>query len=131
MMGGSSTSLVYLENGDTVGGVNITTFVERHSLGIPFKQDKPPDISSWKFCREIWPRFSGDAGTVVSVSIGSQVKVGGAVTWDPPQDFIVGQDDKLNCTISGRLFALRFESVGLGSWVLNGYDLEVDYSGGY
>jgi hypothetical protein len=131
IMGCKTGKMLQLEVGADLEGVAYTTQLERKSLGVPFKQDKPPDISSWKFCREIWPRFTGATGAVISISIGSQTVLGGPVTWQDPQNFTIGTTTKLNCTISGRLFALKFESTDTLLWTLNGYDLEVDYSGGY
>lgn len=131
LLGANATSFLYTEVGQYVNDATYTSYVERRALGIPFEQDAPPDISSWKFCREIWPRISGDSGTEIQVTIGTQTEIGGAVTWEDAQTFTIGTDVKLNCTVTGRMFALRFESTGLGSWVLNGYDLEVDYAGGY
>lgn len=131
LLGGTETRLTYEDFGFSFNGAAYESYVERKALGIPFRQDQPPDISSWKFCREIWPRMSGDPGTQIEVSIGSMTEIGDTVTWAAPQIFTIGTDVKVNCTCSGRMFALKFRAVGSGHWALHGYDLEVQRSGGY
>ena len=39
-------------------GVAFTAELERTGLGIPFDTQAPPDITSIKFCRRIWPRLA-------------------------------------------------------------------------
>ena len=131
LLGGTASRLTYEDVGFTVAGSAYESYVERRSFGIPFDQNVPPDISTWKFCREIWPRMTGDLGTQIEVSIGSMSEIGDTVTWDTPQTFIIGTDVKVNCTCSGRMFAIKFRSTGSGNWTLHGYDLEVQRSGGY
>lgn len=131
LLGGNTTNLTYEDTGFTFNGSAFESCVERVAFGIPFDQNQPPDISTWKFCREIWPRMTGDIGTEVEVTIGSMSEISDTVIWDTPQTFVLGQDVKVNCTISGRMFALRFRSTGTGNWKLHGYDLEVNRAGGY
>lgn len=131
LLGGTQTNLTFEGIGYQVNGVDYESYVERTGFGIPFKQGQPPDISSWKFCREIWPRMWGDAGTEIEVTIGTQTEISDDVTWGTPQTFVIGRDTKVNCTASGRLFGIRFRSTSGAPWTLNGYDLEVQRSGGY
>lgn len=131
LLGGNAANLLYMESGSDNQGTAYQAFCERHSIGVPFKQNQPPDISSMKFCKEIWPRISGDDGTSISVTIGTQQYIGGDISWADPQTYIIGETDKLNCTESGRLFALRFESNASGLWTLNGFDLDVNMAGSY
>jgi hypothetical protein len=131
LLGGTQTQLTYEDTGYTLFGNTYESVVERIAFGIPFKQNQPPDISSWKFCREIWPRMSGETGTEIEVTIGSMREISDTVTWEAPQTFVIGQDTKVNCTCSGRLFALRFKSAAAARWVLHGYDLEVNFAGSF
>jgi len=52
--------------------------------------------------------------------------LGGAVTWDGPNDFIVGTDDKIDVAISGRFLCVRIEETGSIGWELSGYTLDLD-----
>jgi hypothetical protein len=131
LLGGRQSALMYEDTGFTFNGSNYESIVERIAFGIPFDQDQSPDISTWKFCREIWPRVSGDPGTTLNVTIGTMTEVGQSVVWGDPQPFVVGVDTKVNCTASGRMFGIRFSSTGAGNWTLHGFDLEVQRSGGY
>jgi hypothetical protein len=131
LLGGQVDRLTYEDYSFTYNNAEFESYAERRAFGIPFDQKLPPDISTWKFCREIWPRMTGDPGTEIEVSIGSMAEIGDTVVWEPAQPFIIGTDTKVNCTCSGRMFALKFRAVGSGHWALHGYDLEVQRSGGY
>lgn len=131
LLAGTASQLLYENSGNQMLGVDYESYVERVAFGIPFEQDRPPDISAWKFCREVWPRISGKAGTQIEVTMGFMTEINGAITWDAPQMFTIGTDVKVNCTLSGRMYGIRFRSTGPGDWTLHGYDLEVDYAGGY
>lgn len=131
LLGCKASALTYEDNLTTTNDQPYESMVERVAFGIPFKQDRPPDITSWKFCREIWPRVTGDPGTILLITLGSMSEVAGTVNWGEEQTFIVGVDTKVNCTVSARMFAIRFRSVGVGNWTLHGYDLNVSFSGGY
>lgn len=131
LLGGTQNALTYEDTGFLFNGSSFESYVERTAFGIPFDQNLPPDISTWKFCREIWPRVTGDAGTVLGVTIGSMDTISDAITWGDEQNFVVGTDVKVNCTCSGRMFAIKFRSSGIGRWTLHGFDLEVNRAGGY
>lgn len=131
LLSGGQDGLWWEDVSGALYGSSYESVVERKGLGIPFKQNLPPDISSWKFCLEIWPRFTGDIGTVVEITIGASAEVGVEPSWGTPQNFTIGVDTKVNCTISGRLFAIRVRSVGLEVWTFYGYDLNVKFSGSY
>lgn len=131
LLGGTASKLTYEDTGFSLNGSAYESVVERVAFGIPFDQNLPPDISTWKFCREIWPRITGDIGTQIQVQIGAMSEISSDITWEPAQTFTIGTDTKVNCTVSGRMFALRFGATGTGNWTLHGYDLEVQRAGGY
>lgn len=110
----------YNENGTAQ-----TVELERTGLGIPFNTQMPPDISSMKFCREVWPKFSGALGTLVQIRVGAQMDVNGTVAWGAWQDFTIGTTRKVDCTLSGRLFAIGLRSTADGAWKLQGLDVDV------
>lgn len=112
-------------------GTVFTAEVERTGLGIPFAEASPPDISTVKFCRGVWPRISGTIGQSVEVRMGYQMEIEGAITWLPWKTFVIGTDEKVDFLLSGRLFAIAFRSTTTFDWELSGYSLDVDPIGGF
>jgi len=112
-------------------GVAQEAFLERTGIGIPLKQGMPPDFTSMKFIQNVWPRIEGTAGGVVKVDVGVQMEIGGAVTWRATQNYTIGQTQKIDCLMSGRLLAVRFRSDTSLQWRLHGYELDVELGGNY
>ncbi|HNA84878.1 MAG TPA: hypothetical protein PLB04_04895 [Nitrospira sp.] len=124
---GSGTSLLYLV--DSGIGDSTECIAERQYLGTPLKTGQPPDISSYKFCRRVWPRLTADTALDVEITLGSSDEIGGVITWKTPVTFSVGVDKKMDCTLSGRCFAIRIRSQAAGIWRLHGIDWDVDLLG--
>jgi hypothetical protein len=116
---------------ESANGTPIPAMLERTGLGIPFKQGQPPDMSSMKFLRNVWPRISGTIGAVVNVEVGYQMEVDGPVTWYPPKEYVIGTTKKIDCLVSGRLLAVRFSSNTNMTWRLHGYELDVSLGGNW
>jgi hypothetical protein len=116
---------------ESANGTPIPSMLERTGLGIPFKQGQPPDMSSMKFLRNVWPRISGTIGAVVNVEVGYQMEVDGPVTWYPPKEYVIGTTKKIDCLVSGRLLAVRFSSNTNMTWRLHGYELDVSLGGNW
>ena len=112
-------------------GVTQNVELTRTGLGVPFRTGEAPDISSMKFCTNVWPRLVGQVGTVVQVEFGTQMTADASPTWGAAQNFIIGTTKKLDVRATGRLFAIRFTSSGIGAWELQGYDLAVQFVGGF
>lgn len=132
-------SLVYITQGNNASssnfnlgntGVNIVTtgssavsyesFVERE--GIDFGDDK-----GYKYVHAIYPHMVGE-GTI-KIYVGTEEFQGGGISWSEPQEFVVGQDYKVNFRKSGRYIAVRFESEGGTLWGLTGYSMEYSFEG--
>jgi hypothetical protein len=86
-----------------------------------WKED--PDII--KLVKGVYPIFRGEPGTVVNIYVGSQEDMEGAITWDGPHPFVIGEDTYVKPLISGPFIAIRFESSGQRSWKLLSYDLDI------
>ena len=121
----SDTKLFIGDHTQQFNGSNMTAFVERTSLGFPLKKDSPPDFTTEKLLKGIWPRITGTTGGVVNVYIGTQDVPGGAVTWQVAMPFTIGTTEWLDPMATGRLHAVKFESTGNLTWRLNGYDVDV------
>ena len=96
------------------------SFVERE--GIDFGDDK-----GYKYVHAIYPHMVGE-GTV-KIYIGTEEFQGGGISWSQPQEFVVGQDYKVNFRKSGRYIAVRFEGNGGALWGLTGYSMEYSLEG--
>lgn len=112
-------------------GVAQEAYLERTGIGIPLKQGLPPDFTSMKFIQNIWPRIDGTVGGVVKVSVGTQMEIGGAVTWRREQNYVIGTTQHIDCFLSGRLLAIKFSSDTSLQWRLHGYEVDVDLGGNY
>lgn len=96
------------------------SFVERE--GIDFGDDK-----GYKYIHAIYPHMIGE-GTV-KIYVGTEEFQGGGISWSEPQEFVIGQDYKVNFRKSGRYVAVRFESEGGTFWGLTGYSMEYSFEG--
>lgn len=128
----ATTKLVAANVGSQFAGVNYTSYVERQGIGLPpFNSQSPPDISSVKFCKNIWPRIEGTIGGVVNVYVGSSMAANIAPMYGPAIPFTIGTSRQLDCRVSGRLLAVKFESVDATDWKLSGYDLDIVKAGNF
>lgn len=121
----TNTKLLLADSSNTFNGTAITAYVERRNLGFPLKNGAPPDFTTEKLLRGIWPRIEGTSGGVVTVYVGSQDKVNGTITWDSGSSYTIGTSDFLDVLVAGRMFALKFQSTTNISWKLSGYDVDV------
>jgi hypothetical protein len=96
------------------------SFVERE--GIDFGDDK-----GYKYVHAIYPHMVGE-GTI-KIYVGTEEFQGGGISWSQPQEFVVGQDYKVNFRKSGRYIAVRFEGDGGSLWGLTGYSMEYSLEG--
>lgn len=125
----SSAAFLQADDTDAFSGVAMTAYLERTGMGIPFRAGQPPDTSSMKFMTALWPRITGTAGGVVKVYVGSQMEPEGDVTWASPVNFVIGTTKQVPVRVSGRTFALKFESTTDLAWCLEGFDMDVKQTG--
>ncbi|HYE38157.1 hypothetical protein [Methylocaldum sp.] len=108
-----------------------SSFLQRTGIGIPFKQGMPPDFTSYKFIRGIWPRIEGTLGGVVRIRVGTQNVINGPVTWGPYQNFTIGSNQRVDVLLSGRLLAIELASNTTIEWRWYGYELDVEFGGNF
>jgi len=109
-------------------GNNYISYVERTGLPIAgVARDGSPviDPESVKQVNGVIPLITADSGVTVNVQVGVQQKIDGSVSWGAPTAFNPNTDTKVDCTMTGKLIAVRFESASGGQWKLNGYGLDV------
>lgn len=115
-------------------GSNVTSYVEKTNAGWPLKADRPPDFTTEKLVRGIWPRIRGTSGGVVNVYLGSQQRIDGPITWSTAFPFVIGTTeycDFIGGCDAAKLHALRFESTSNIQWKLDGYDVDVVPTGSH
>jgi len=129
MVAPTRTKLAKIDAATNANGTPLQVRLERTGLGFPRKVEAPPDFTSMKFFRGIYPRIEGTPNGVVEVSLGTQQKIGGEVKWSRTKPYTIGVTKKLDFRGTGRLFGLRFESSSSISWRIHGYDVDVVFAG--
>jgi len=101
---------------NTLNGTAMTSYVER--TGMDFGEDQ-----RIKRIKKVYPRMTG-TGTV-NIYVGMQMQRGDAISWSGPFPFVIGTDRKIDCSVTGRYMAIKFETTTDVSWQLSSYDLDV------
>jgi hypothetical protein len=110
-------------------GTSYTAFLERTGLAIAGvdRQGRPKvDQASVKFVRSVFPKISAQNPVSITVRVGSQNNPSEAVTWCPPQIFNTATDTKVDCEVTGKYIAIRFEETSSEPWDMSGYALDID-----
>lgn len=111
-------------------GVTMTAFVERRGLGPPTKVDSPPDLSTDKIFRRLWPRIRGTAGGIVNVYLAVTNKPGETPLFPAEgRPYVIGTTESIDFTATGKLLNIRFESSSDIEWRLSGYELDLAPAG--
>src|SRR3990167_415178 len=126
-----NTKLLLADSTNQFNGTNMTAYVERTDLAVAGtdREGNPKvDFERMKLFKRVWVRATGSP---FSVYVGTQQIKGGSVEWAAAQTFTPGTDSFVDCFMSGRSLALKFESTSDVDWTLEGYDVEVELLGGY
>lgn len=128
-----TTKLMQPEQTQQFDGVDMNAYVERQGIGFPLKKDGPPDYTTMKQIRSVWPRITGTQGGVINVYLGTQAKINGAVSWQAARSFTIGMTEFVDTASlpTAKLHAIKFESTGNIEWKLHGYDADVVARGRY
>lgn len=126
-----ASKLYFLDDTNQANGSNITSYIERTGLAIIGRDRRgnaQVDFERRKLVTRLRPKARGGA---FQVRVGSQEDIDGTVTWQSPVTFTPGTDQYVDVSVSGRLIAVRFESLADVAWQLDGYDIEVELLGRY
>ena len=126
MFGLKADSILWV---DAVGTSAQNCWVERQHLGFPAKANVAPDLSSEKLVTRMWPRITGKTGDVVNITLGVSENPAKPTVWEPTQQFVIGVDEWVDCTLTGKMFGMRFESIGTSQWTFSGMDADVVLTG--
>ena len=132
----NATKLYLADNTRQFDGVNMTAILERRDIGWPLKDDGPPDFSTRKLLRGIWPRISGTQGGRLTFYFGvrDNANPDTPITWSTGCEYIIGTTefvDTLGLGIEGRLHSIKIESDTNIRWKLTDYDADVVPTGKY
>ena len=123
-------SLEHLDEGYDNDGTAFTSFIERTGLTLTGQSESgvpATNPASVKFLRRVYPKVAANtSGITLNVYVGAQDYIEGPITWQGPYEFRVNQDRYIDCAISGRYLAVKFEDVGNMPWALTGYSLDID-----
>lgn len=114
---------------DSLPVSSMTSWVERTYLGIQLRAGQAPDLSTQKFVRRLWPRFKGREGDVVLITLGTADSVTEPIAWRTPQQYVLGTSKHIDCTLTGKMFAIRLETVNASQWSFYGMDADVQARG--
>lgn len=124
MMGSANDKLYLLDASASFDGALPNAYLER--VGLSF--DAPERI---KLVTGIRPRIAGNKGGTVTVKIGAADRPDVVPTWQASMPYTIGSTLKLDCFVSGRFLAVRFETGSAFSWKLDGFALEVNDNGAF
>ena len=88
------------------------------------------DPSIVKYVRAVWPKMEvSGTGNTINVYVGSQMSTEEGVNWGAPIAFNPNTQSKVSCRVSGKFFAVKFESTGDLDWKLHGVSFEAEPRG--
>jgi hypothetical protein len=124
-----SSSFMQGDSGYTDRGTAYTAYLERTGLAVAGvdRQGRPRvDQASVKFVRSVFPKITAQIPVDIIVRVGAQDNPSDSVTWSAPQIFNTGTDTKIDCEVTGKYLAVRFEETSEYPWKLSGYALDLD-----
>lgn len=119
-----NTRLWELTDGTEQGGGPLTSKIERSGITLDQADRR-------KYCRRVWPSFDATLGATLQIEIGSHDHLDEPVTWNTPQDFVVGTTKFINVDVQGYLLAYRISSTSQLPWRVTNMELEVEVMGRY
>jgi len=123
-----TSGIVLVDSSYQAKGSNFRSYLERTDLAVAGMSREGQiivDPTKVKMLIGIAPRVIADAGTELTIYVGSQDDPGGDVDWAEPVTFKVGTDTYKCVYRTGRYLAVRFEETADAAWKLQGYDLDV------
>lgn len=101
----------------TFGPQSFQSFLERTNINLG-------DDRKMKVVTSVTPHVSGKGE--MDIYVGASYIQDGAIHWRGPFKYKIGDDQfKVDCRVSGRYLAIRFEAESIFDWRLNGYTIEL------
>jgi hypothetical protein len=111
-----------IEVGTTFDGENYESYILRENM----RFDRPNTV---KFLRQVRPLVEGPTGASIDIYIAAGYDQTADPTWYGPYPFRIGVDQKIDCTITGRMFGFKFAATNDFPWRLKRYDLDIEEIG--
>lgn len=119
-----------LDYSNSFNGVAPDSYVERVGIGLPTRQGGPPDMSSRKLIRRMWPRLNGTLGARFTITFGTMDGSDGAPQWLDSQPFMIGQNPPyIDPLVDVNLLCLRVENNDGNTWRMSGYEIDLVKTG--
>jgi len=77
----------------------------------------------------VWPQIIGPTGHKIQIFLGGHETPEGAIDYEGPYDFTIGEDTFIDFAVAGKYLAIRFESTGVPVWTLQSYDIAYEIIG--
>ena len=119
--GTSDTKLYRGDFGQQFDAQNYISTLERKGLTLDGNNNTVKQV------RKITPRIKG-TGTV-NISVGSSMSPNGTYTFAAAQSFDPNSQNKVDCRITGKFIAVRFQHTSNTEFEVNGYDMEYEVLG--
>jgi hypothetical protein len=124
MMGSADSKLYLLDASASFDGALPNAYLERRGMAF----DAPERV---KMISGLRPRIAGNNGGTVIVKVGASDRADGEPVWQSTMTYTIGSTLKLDCFVSGRFLAIRFETGTAYSWRMDGLELSVSDAGGF
>lgn len=125
----SNSRLLALNSGNTENGTLMVSEVYHESYDFAAEQG----VDKVKLITKVRPHFSPStlAGTVINISIGTQMELGDAISWGTAQAFTVGTTRDVYFRANGRYISWKVSSDTDCAWGLEGLDIDFRFGGVY
>jgi hypothetical protein len=126
LMASNNTKLYLLDASASFDGAMPQAYLERTGLG--YGADE-----AIKLMKGIRARIRGNNGDTVIIKVAALSDPYETPVYLPENTMthVIGTDFKVDCLVSGRYFAVRFETGSAFLWILDSYDMEVEEAGWY
>lgn len=109
---------------------DVAVILERTGLAITgqdYRGNPTYDPNIYKLINDFWPRFAGAGEVRLEVPV--QELPDGAITYQGPWDFTVGDRRTPPMYAQGYLIGLRVTNLDTSVWTMIGYDLDIQQAG--
>lgn len=113
-----------IDYADTINGQPVTALIAKDSMDMD-------NLSRVKLLKRVWIYALGTAGDRLQVRIGVQMHDNDPISWNGQQDFILGESDYIDVTLTGRLFSIEITHTGNDKWRVYRLLLDYDEKGKY
>jgi hypothetical protein len=116
-----SDGVVYLmDSTNREAGTDFTSFVEHD--GIVFD-----DLDTNKTIVNVYPlmyAYGDEEDDGVNIYVGARQSANVGINWEGPFSFVPDTQQKIDCRVTGKIFAIKIESSNNMFWRLDGFDIE-------